>query len=97
MDFKHWVGQFIPIHFTYFDPSKDWFDLGAIFVLVGLCFSYGMFRFYVHRFRKAKPRLKKEYYEEIRWWLTILRGMSTSICLIVVIKFILIFLGLTAH
>ena len=97
MDIKTSLGIVLPVHFSYFDPSKDWFDLGSLFILVGLILSYSMFKLYIHRFRKAKPRLKREYYVEIRWWLTMVKGMTTSFCLVIVIKFILILLGLNAH
>ena len=94
MDIKAWLGTLLPFHFAYFDPANDWFDLGAIFVLIGLLISWLMLELNKYRFKHVKYRLKPDYYREIRWWIALTRALMTSALLVVVIKVVLIFLGI---
>lgn len=78
----------------HFDPVKDWFDLGTLFIIVGLLISCLMLKINRYRFSHSKFRLKPDYYREIRWWLATARALIMSLVLIVIIKSILLNLGL---
>lgn len=95
LNIEKWLGFSIPFQIPFFHPTRDWFDLGILFVMLGLIIVCLMVKFYQYQYSHVKLRLRQEYYTEIRWWYTVYRVLFNSLMFAGVIKLLLIILGLT--